>query len=595
MLVKDILDRTRFLKEMHDEALPDRARFRAIINGGENGIKALLGQSMTNANADNLPAPNLLLSALDRLAQKIGRIPSLDVHITNPRDSERNKTKKDKLERIVTSYDQFQKLDLQLPQVARWLPGYGFAVWVITSKTDPQGNVYPVAELRDPYMTFPGYQGANQMAEELVTIRTIPADVLVRMYPELKSYFSEKGEEVQEPYGFTTGIYTNYGQEGSWENSNDNGETVVEYINPEGTYIVHVASNKIVDFVPNPLQSGPSFVCAKRYSFDQIQGQFDQVIGLMSAMAKINVMSVIAMEDAVFTETNIVGEIESGQYRKGRNAINYLTPGSQVIKPVNNLPYQLFESVSRIERHLRTVAGYPVSDDAISPNSFVTGRGLEELQAGIGAMVNEYHMVLQNAIQEIDYKRLEFDELSLNKRKPLVGTLRGSAFAENYTPGTDIAGNYLTRRKYGAMATFDEASKVVTGLQLLQAGIIDKQTMQREMDGLEDLQAINERITKDKAESVMFDSLLAQASQGESKAQMALVDIYNKPNSMGTILKKFFTAEEPEMSPQEQAMAQMAGAGGPPPQPGGGQPPSPEEVLGLINQGALQQAPLGGQ
>ena len=46
MLVKDILDRTRFLKEMHDEALPDRARFRAIINGGENGIKALLGQSI---------------------------------------------------------------------------------------------------------------------------------------------------------------------------------------------------------------------------------------------------------------------------------------------------------------------------------------------------------------------------------------------------------------------------------------------------------------------------------------------------------------------------------------------------------------------
>ena len=201
----------------------------------------------------------------------------------------------------------------------------------------------------------------------------------------------------------------------------------------------------------------------------------------------------------------------------------------------------------------------------------------------------------EKILEDFGIEPEEFDELSLNKRKPLVGTLRGSAFAENYTPSKDIAGNYLTRRKYGAMATFDEASKVVTGLQLLQAGIIDKQTMQREMDGLEDLQAINERITKDKAESVMFDSLLAQASQGESKAQMALVDIYNKPNSMGTILKKFFTAEEPEMSPQEQAMAQMAGAGGPPPQPGGGQPPSPEEVLGLINQGALQQAPLGGQ
>ena len=87
----------------------------------------------------------------------------------------------------------------------------------------------------------------------------------------------------------------------------------------------------------------------------------------------------------------------------------------------------------------------------------------------------------------------------LNKRKPLVGTLRGSSFAENYTPSSDIDGNFLTRRKYGAMATFDEAGKVVTGLQLLQAGIIDKETMQREMDGLEDLQAINESITKDKS------------------------------------------------------------------------------------------------
>jgi len=582
MLVKDILDRTRFLKEMHDEALPDRARFRAIINGGENGIKALLGQSISSMDADMLPAPNLLLSALDRLAQKIGRVPALDVHITNPRDSERNKKKKDKLERIVTSYDQFQKLDLQLPQVARWLPGYGFCAWVITSKTDPDGNVYPTAELRDPYTTFPGYQGANQMAEELVTIRSIPADVLVRMYPELKSYFAEKGDEVQEPYGFTTGIYTNYGQEGSWENSNDNGEVVVEYINPEGTYIVHVASNKIVDFVPNPLKSGPSFVCAKRYSFDQIQGQFDQVIGLMAAMAKINVMSVIAMEDAVFTETNVVGEIESGQYRKGRNAINYLSPGSQVVKPVNNLPYQLFESVSRIERHLRTVAGYPVQDDSISPNSFVTGRGLEELQAGIGAMVNEYHKVLQNAIQEIDYKRLELDELSLNKRKPLVGTLRGSSFAENYTPSSDIDGNFLTRRKYGAMATFDEAGKVITGLQLYQAGIIDKETMQREMDGLDNLQSINESITKERAEKVMFDSLLAQASNGDAKASMALVEIYASPNSIGSILKKYFTAEDPQPSQQEAMLAQMAGAA---PQQGG-PPPGPQEVMSLLQGGA---------
>ena len=578
MLVNDILERTLNLKKMHDDALVDRQRFRAIMNGGTDGIAALLGEKMNNMDSELLPAPNLLVSALDRLAQKIGRVPALDVHVTNPRDSVRHKNKKDKLERIVTSYDQFQKLELQLPQVARWLPGYGFSVFVITSKTDPNGNIYPCAELRDPYTTFPGYSGANQMAEELVSIRKIPLNTLVKMYPELKKYYDQQDKQTEEENYLSHGIYLD-NDNGSWENQAEVGDVIAEYMNPEGTYVVHVGSKTIVDFVPNVLKSGPAFVCAKRYSFDQIQGQFDQVIGLMAAMAKINIMSVIAMEDAVFTETNVVGEIESGQYRKGRNAINYLSPGSQVIKPVNNLPYQLFESVSRIERHLRTVAGYPVSDDAISPNSFVTGRGLEELQAGIGAMVNEYHTVLTYALQEIDYKRLELDELGLNKRKPLTGTMNGAAFAESYSPSTDIGGNYLTKRKYGAMATFDEAGKVITGLQLLQAGIIDKQTMQREMDGLENLQDINERITRDKAESVMFDSLLARASQNDSKAMMALVDLYNSPRQMGTILKKFFTAEEPQMSQVEQV---LAGQGTAAPQ---GPPPSPQDVMSLLGGG----------
>src|SRR5210317_229339 len=442
LLVEDILNRTTHLKEMHDEALPDRARFRAIMNGGEQGLAALLGPALNNMDSELLPAPNLLVSALDRLAQKIGRAPALDVHITNARDSVRNQGKKEKIERILSSYDSMQKLELQLPQVSRWLPGYGFAVWVITTKTDPQGNVYPTAELRDPYSTFPGYQGANQMAEELVSIRKVPGEYLVEMYPELKGWFNDQGRKTNEPYNFVSGLYTNPGQDGSWENQNESGEVIVEYINPEGTYIVHVASKTIVDFVPNPLKSGPAFVCVKRYSFDQIQGQFDQVIGLMAAMAKINIMSIIAMEDAVFTETNIVGEIESGQYRKGRNAINYLTPGSQIVKPVTNLPYQLFEAVGRLERQLRVVAGYPVQDDAISPNSFVTGRGLEELESGVGAMVTEYHTILEYALQEIDSKRLELDEVLFgNKRKPLTGTYKGASFSENYTPSTDIDKN----------------------------------------------------------------------------------------------------------------------------------------------------------
>ena len=554
MKPQDIIERASYLKRMHDDALVDRARFRAILNGGEDGIRQLLGPGLDNNESHTIPAPNLMLSALDRLSQKIGKVPSLDVHITNARDSQRNKVKKDKLERIISAYDNMQRLELQLPQVARWLPGYGFAVWVITTKMDMNGHMYPCAELRNPYDCFPGYFGNTQQPDELAIIQKVPIRKLIDMYPELKAYFENKDTEDTSYDSYNL----RYTDDGSWENSDENGDVILEYMNIEGTYVVHVASKKIVDFVPNPLKSGPAFVVAKRFSFDRLQGQFDQVVGLMASMAKINILSVIAMEDAVFTETNIVGEIESGQYRKGRNAINYLTPGSQVVKPVTNLPYQLFEAVGRLERQLRVVAGYPVQDDAISPNSFVTGRGLEELESGVSQMVSEYHTILEYALQEVDAKRLELDEVLFgNKRKPLTGTYKGAAFSESYTPNSDIDMNYVTKRKYGAMASFDAPNKIITGLQLMQAGIIDRETMQQEMDGLENLQQINERITKQKTEDILYQMLLQQSQQGDKKAMMAIVEIYNNPKRIGSILEKFFSASGEEPSPEEQAMLQQ--------------------------------------
>jgi hypothetical protein len=280
-------------------------------------------------------------------------------------------------------------------------------------------------------------------------------------------------------------------------------------------------------------------------------------------MAKINVMSIIAMEDAVFTETNISGEIESGQYRKGRFAVNYLAPGTQVSKPASNVPYQIFQQIDRIERQLRVGGSYPVSDDSQSPLSFATGRGLEELGASMSLMIREYHTVMADAAEMIDFKRLEWDEKMYGgSSKQLSGYYKNTFFSETYDPEKDIAGAYKTRRVYGAMAGYDEPQKIVTGLQLLQAGIIDTQTLQENLDGLDNIVRVNERITKEKAEKVLFDSLLAQAQQGDAKATMAVIQIRKNPDDMSTILDKFYTAEDPEIPEQEQEL--LGGASLPP-------------------------------
>ena len=362
-----------------------------------------------------------------------------------------------------------------------------------------------------------------------------------------------------------------------WANQSGSGMVVAEYYDKDGTYILLPEKMEIIDFIPNPLKSGPRFVVAKRFAFDQMQGQFHHTIGLMANMAKINVLSVIAMEDAVFTETNIIGEIESGQYKKGRLAVNYLTPGSQVSKPTNNLPYQLFQQIDRLERHLRLGAAYPVSDDGQSPNAFVTGRGLEELGQSASLHIREYQTILKNALEQIDIKRLEWDEAMYpNMRKPIAGYRQGTAFKETYTPANDIAEMYKTRRIYGVMAGFDEPQKIITGLQLKQQGIIDTQTLQENMDGLDNITQIQQRINSERAENVLFESLMAQAAQGNSKATMAAIEIKKNPQNINKILEKFYTAEGDEMSPEEEALA-----AGPQQQPQG-PPPGLQQVLAQV-------------
>jgi len=551
-----LYDKIDYLRIVNQDQMIDRSRIRDIMNGGEAAVKALLGNTI-NVEYHELPAPNLFLTALERFAQKLGRSPDLKVDIINEKDSERAKKKSEKLERIVMAYDKNQKLHMQLPQVGRWLPGYGFVVWVIKHRKDKDGNAYPFAELRDPFSCYPGYFGNDQQPKELAIITRVPHKVLAHQYPEAKGYiYAQEGNEgFQNPY---SALLDSTDRAGSWANSTGHGKVVVEYINEDGTYVYLPENKKTIDFIPNPLKSGPTFVIAKRYSFDQMQSQFQHITGLMANMAKINILGTIAMEDAVFTETNIIGEIESGKYRKGRFAVNYLTPGSQVSKPVNNLPYQLFQQVDRLERHLRLGAAYPVSDDGQSPNAFVTGRGLEELGQSASLHVREYQAVLADALEELDAKRLEYDEAMFSDtRKPIAGYHKGTAYRETYTPSSDIKEFYTTRRVYGVMAGFDEPQKIITGLQLKQQGIIDTQTLQENMDGLDNITKIQQRISAEKAETVLFESLMAQAAQGDPKATMAAIEIRKNPQNMTKIMDKFYTPEEPEMSPEEMMLAQQ--------------------------------------
>ena len=536
----------------------DRRRIRAIMNGGAEGVQAVLGWGVNGPDIEideldvDLPTANIMWSGLERLAQRIGRMPTLKTDMIPTKDTSTARKKAEKRHRIVSGWDDMSRLEMQFPQIGRWLPGYGLTFHTIRERSYG-GYTYPVAELRDPYDVYPGWFGPDQQPREVAIVRRVPYEALKNRYDELGPIRTNKARPAH-------GGIPILGRSGNWEGGKPKlGEVeVVEFYCEEGTYLICSDTEQTLAFVPNPLSSGGAFVVTKRFSFDQLKSQYVHVYGLMGQLAKMNLLGVMAAEDSNFRETNVFGEMDSEEYGRGRDAINFFQTGTRVERPTGDIINQTWQAVNILERQFRIVAGYDVQQDAISPNSFATGAGMQELQSSLSNNVREYQTAIRHSIELIDRKRLEWDDVMHPTKERKVYWYEGSKQnEETYVPAKDIAGDYRTRRVYGAMATFDETQKLLAGLQLLGARVIDVRTLQENLDGFENISLVNERILQDQARDALLASLGNRSAQSDPSADMALVEILDTPSAAMDTLKKFFTPAEPQMSPDEAMMAQL--------------------------------------
>jgi len=613
--VSEVMERSAYLKNLAD--LGDRTRIRAVMNGGAQGVQAVLNSAsmsqqlaLPSGFGVDLPTANIMYSSLERLAQRIGRQPTIKTDMIPTKDSNPARKKAEKRARIVAAWDEQDSMELQYPQIGRWLPGYGYTLHVIRERWFGD-TPYPVAQLRDPFDVYPGSFGPNQQPDEVAVYRQVTRSQMMKLYPQHADRMRVDAQMSQPQTNTTFGAQA----QGHWEAGTataamNHNMTIVEYMCDSGTYVVCTDMEMLLSHIPNPLYSGPAFVVTKRFSFDKLQGQFHHVFGLMAMMAKLNILGLIGVEDSTFRETNITGEMIGNVYKRGRFAVNEFEPGTRIEKPTSDQLQQTWQAINILERQFRIVAGYDVAQDGQSPNSFATGQGIKELGSSADQNVREYQTSIKYTVEALDRKRLEWEEVMHPNEKKNVYWFEGAKHnEETYVPKKDIAGDYRTKRIYGAMATFDENSKIIAGLQLVQARVMDRRTFQENLDGLENVSLINERIDQDQAKDMLIQSLGARAQQGDPAADMALIEILDNPGGAVTTLQKLFTPQEPEMSPEEAAMAagQMPpgaaqmGMGGPPGGGGGdplqgGPPPAVQSILaqmeseggGAMSVGAMQ-------
>jgi len=563
----------------------DRETVRAVMAGGNQALKILLGDDMANEVGKHLPAINIVKKAIDKGAQKLGALPTVSVPGREGNGSEKERTRAGKKARIIAGYDERSELIDGQPEVARWLLGYGFAAYSIYMKRDRWGIPYPHAEPRNPHDVYTNWfaQGAQ------------PESMTVRRYVDeawIKARFPHHLEAIKL-------------NSDNWSTSIPNGSydrkhmyEIHEYSDASGIYVVLPGANAILSHTPSLIDGETPFVIDKLPSFDGITGRAIHVVGLMTSLVKISLMNLIAMEDSVFRETNIVGQMLAPDYERGRFAVNHFEQGTRIEKPQGDIAFQTFQQADRLERAARVEAGYPESEDGKSPTSFATGKGIEALRSGsTEADVGEVQRVFSSIYRRLDQKRLELDEVCYPDLVKNVSpnSRHGTTMVETYKPSKDIDGTYHTVREYGLLAGLEEQTKVVAHIQIASAEGNSQRGMIEAIHG-DRADEVTNQIVAERAIRSQEAILNQMAAEKDPTAMMVLNKISKNPQDITDIIQTFYDALGAEPSPEEQAMIaqqqqeQMAlaqGGGGIPGGGGGepadlGPPPSVTSVLSRV-------------
>jgi len=585
---EQVMERVEGLRTLNTPRINTRQKIRAIMRGGPEAVDALLGSNRKkkHTNDEYLQAVNLMASASSKLGIDLGQVPDVKTSTTPTKDGSRHRYKATEIEQIVMGYDERNRLDIKLPWLGRWLPGYGYGFMFVGPQHDPlTGHWYPRVNLRNSYDVWPGWFGPDSRPREAACVRPVDISHLAREYPMAADAVREARRVRRSgSLGALTGAWfpgerSTYGSRGGsswWEGNPNDAVTVIEYFDVSGRYViipelekVTKPANGLVEIIPNPLPI-PFFTVPVRPDFDESAGEWDHTIGIQMMLAKLTILSYIAAEDGVFSPTAIIGDPMRTTVEYGRRKVVHLPSGANMARvPVDANLVQTWQQIGQLERQARISMTYPVSEDGQSPNSFATGRAIEELRGGVGRHVSEYQTVLGRALEDVDMMCLAWDYVMYaGKKKPYEANVMGERLTAEYDPKT-IGGRFVTSRKYGVMATWDDPTKIVAGLQLLSAGVIDLQTMRENLQGLDGLANVEERVTRERLtaqlEQVVGAIAIDPQHPGRDEARAIMAQMLEKPLDTVTIIQKWLNPDPAtgQLSPEEaviQQQAQMQGA-----------------------------------
>jgi hypothetical protein len=570
--IEQISNKVEALKARYAE----RDQRMADITAVRRGEMELVYPDMFPEGMSKPMIANFVDVAARDIAEVLAPLPSFNCATANT-TSDRAKKAADKRTMIANHYAEFSNLQTQMYTGADWYITYGFLPFVVEADTESR---LPRIRLENPLGSYPEFNRYGQCVSFSKRYLKTVRELLVE-YPE-----------------YETRIIGRNGTEASLNTTIDliryeDKDQIVLYLPQRDDLVLRKAKNPLGKL---------SVKIARRPGLDQDdpRGQFDDVLWAQIARARFSMLAMEAVEKSVQAPLALPNDVQELSY--GPDAV-LRSNNPQAIRRVGlELPMGAFQEQQLLEQEMRMGSRYPEGRSGQIDASIITGSGVQALLGGFDTQIKAGQQILSETLEDVISLCFCLEETLFPEQKTMSGVYQGAQYEISYSPEKDIAGDYSVQVRYGLMAGLDPSRALIFSLQALQAKLISRDFVMRELPWSMDVTKEQERIDIESMRDSLTGSLnaLAQAipqmaASGGDPSDIIfkigkLIDLRRNGTAVEDAVMEIFQKEEvetpePPMQPEGAPVAEPpVEAQGQPSAPGTApagapQPPSVEAIL----------------
>ena len=557
------------------------ARMRDVLSVRQGDISKVYPSMFS----DEYPKPlvaNIIDVAARDLAESMAPLPSFNCSASNTVSDTARKAA-DLRGRIANYYVDRAELGVQMYTGADWYNTYGMLIGRVELDYE---NEEPMLKMINPFGAYPELDRFGRCLS-LTQIVGMDAQTLASMYPEFYNQIVGMNQ------------YTPGSPYLSLVRYHDKDQDLIYLPDRKGL----VLSN-----TPNPI--GECMVrVAMRPSIDgEARGQYDDVLGVQLARARMAVLQIQAAEKSIQAPIAIPQDVQ--ELALGPDSIMRSANPQGIRRVPLELPPGLFSESGVLERELRTGARYPETRGGNSDASIVTGRGVQALQAGFDTQIKAAQSQFARLFVELIGICFKTDEKIFgNKLKEIRGVDDGTPYTIKYNPAKAINGDYTVDVRYGIMSGMNPNNATVALLQMRSDKLVSRDYVRRELPieinvGQEE-QKVDVEEMRDALRAAIGQTALAipqMVAQGQDPMKIItsfaeMIKNRQKGMSIETVVEKAFMPEpQPEtaamqpqppvagMAPASASQPSMETTGGAAPAAGGpqGAPQGKPDIASLL-------------